>query len=316
MKQDKVTVIIPAYNASLYIEDCLDSVFKQSYQNFEVICINDGSTDNTLEILENYKNNSHEFILENIKNSGPSYARNIGITKSTGKFLTFLDSDDRLDVDFLKKMIDNSKNNDLVVCGISKEQKKLEITSADKICDKDTYYIKMIHSVPGSFSVCNKLFKADIIKEHSIIFDKSINHAEDCNFVLDYLSHVAGNIMLIKDCLYNYRLVFGSITNNTEIRFIENHIKWKKIMIEKIPAELIETHRVFLEKYTFEAIVSTLNQDISNEKDISISNLKQKSNINFDLRFYNILSTGNKLRYFLIKKNMNLLYKLLFYLLK
>ena len=113
----KFSVIIPVYNSEKYVEDCLKSVFKQSNQDFEIICVNDGSKDKSLDILNKYKD---EIKIVNQENMGLSIARNNGVKKAQGKYIIFLDSDDYLEDKLLEKIDSVSKNNpDLVRFGIT-----------------------------------------------------------------------------------------------------------------------------------------------------------------------------------------------------
>ncbi len=103
---NKVSIIIPIYNVEKYLNDCLDSVFCQSYKDFEVIAINDGSTDNSLKILESYKKeHSEQLTIIDQKNRGISASRNAGIEASKGKFIYFLDSDDFIPSNMLEKCV-------------------------------------------------------------------------------------------------------------------------------------------------------------------------------------------------------------------
>lgn len=93
-KSSKISVIIPVYNTERYLPRCLDSVLSNTYDNLEVICINDGSTDNSINILDNYKVSDERVVVINQKNSGVSAASNAGINVATGEYIAFIDSDD------------------------------------------------------------------------------------------------------------------------------------------------------------------------------------------------------------------------------
>lgn len=119
----KVSIVVPVYNAAKYLEKCLDSLFGQTYKNIEVICINDGSTDNSLDILHKYKKKYGDLlIVETINNSGQAYARNLGIKKSNGDFIMFVDSDDILYHNALEVLCSKQieSNADIVTCDIER----------------------------------------------------------------------------------------------------------------------------------------------------------------------------------------------------
>ena len=106
----KFSVIIPVYNVEKYIKKCLDSVFNQSFKDYEVIVVNDGTEDRSMDIVEKYDVN-----IINQKNSGLSSARNAGVKKSKGEYIIFLDSDDYWEEDLLKEIALSTKNNPDIV---------------------------------------------------------------------------------------------------------------------------------------------------------------------------------------------------------
>lgn len=100
----KISVIVPVYNVAKYLERCLESILSQSFKDFEIICVNDGSTDNSLEILQQYAKKDKRIKIINQKNSGAGYSRNIGINAALGNYLSFIDADDWIDELFLEKV--------------------------------------------------------------------------------------------------------------------------------------------------------------------------------------------------------------------
>ena len=103
---DLVTIIVPVYNVENYLNRCLDSIIKQSYKNLDIILINDGSTDNSLKICNNYAENDARITVINIQNSGPSICRNIGLGKAKGNYISFVDSDDYIETNFIETLIE------------------------------------------------------------------------------------------------------------------------------------------------------------------------------------------------------------------
>ena len=165
-----VSIIIPVYNSSKYIEDCLLSVINQSYCCIEVILIDDGSTDDSVSLINKYKDKV--ILLENGINQGISYSRNRGIDISTGEYMCFWDSDDTIPIDALEKMIysANNENADLVI-GI-KQRKGIDLNdfyykSTLKLASKHTIQ-KEDNNLFYNFSISNKLFKTEIIKQNNI----------------------------------------------------------------------------------------------------------------------------------------------------
>ncbi len=112
----KISVIIPVYNCEQYIERCLDSVIEQNFDDYEIICINDGSEDKSLQILEKYQENYDFIRIISIRNSGQGHARNLGIANSCGDYLLFIDADDSLKYNCLKLMYQNAIDNSSDIC--------------------------------------------------------------------------------------------------------------------------------------------------------------------------------------------------------
>ena len=107
----KISVIIPCYNVEKYLRECLDSVVNQTLKDIEIICVNDGSTDGTQKILEEYAQKDDRILLINKPNGGLSLARNTGMEKMRGEYVAFLDSDDWVDLDFYEKLYNAAKQN-------------------------------------------------------------------------------------------------------------------------------------------------------------------------------------------------------------
>ncbi|MBR3628081.1 MAG: glycosyltransferase family 2 protein [Elusimicrobia bacterium] len=114
----KISVIVPTYNVEKYLSQCLDSILNQTFKDFECICINDGSTDNSLSILQKYASKDNRIKIINQENKGLSGARNAALKIVTGKYITFVDSDDFVSSDYLEKLINlaEKENSDIVYC--------------------------------------------------------------------------------------------------------------------------------------------------------------------------------------------------------
>lgn len=212
----KISIIVPIYNAEKYLKECLDSILSQTYKNIEVILIDDGSTDNSYNICQKYVEKYSIFILMKVKNGGVSRARNYGIKKSTGDYLTFVDSDDIIDSNFIEKMV--SKINDktqMVVCNYKNVYKNQSVYNNFDIQD----YLPSIDAKKELFKdtsirgfSCNKLFVTKIIKDNNILFDENIKICEDLLFCFNYLNYIDG-IYIINEGLYNYRMRKSSASN-------------------------------------------------------------------------------------------------------
>lgn len=127
-----VSIVIPVYNAEKYIENCIRSILRQTYEEWELVLIDNGSTDGSLEICQKFaKEDERIFVFHQFQNKGVSVARNLGIEKSTGEFLTFIDADDWVKEDYLERLVELQKKyqTSMVICGYEKAYKT--------ICDED-----------------------------------------------------------------------------------------------------------------------------------------------------------------------------------
>lgn len=206
----EVSVILPVYNSFSTIEQTLNSIIDQKFsKKYEIIVINDGSTDKTNEILEKFKRKYINIInVINKKNSGVSDSRNIGLKMSRGKFVTFIDSDDLYEENFLQKLYDKINNGfDLVSCSYKNFEANNEIHNLEKN-EKFFSINNYIEKTQSNYlfnQIWNKIYKIEIIKEKNIKFDINKSIAEDWEFNLKYIKECK-NIYHINECLYDYRI--------------------------------------------------------------------------------------------------------------
>lgn len=200
MKMVKVSVIIPVYNSEKYLHECLESVINQTLQDIEIICINDGSTDNSLKILEEYEQKDNRIKVINQINSGAGRARNIGIENACGECLYFLDSDDWLELNALEKLTNSIGNADICLCKCQYYNDKTKELRKPSKKIKKTDNIFKIHPVP----LFTKLYKTSFIKENNI----RCQEIKVCNDVyFNYASALlASSINSIADPLVTYRI--------------------------------------------------------------------------------------------------------------
>lgn len=191
----KISIIIPVYNSASCIERCLESLVNQTLKDIEIICVNDGSTDNSLEILNKYSANDNRIKVYTQNNQGPSVARNLGISKANGEYIIFVDADDYTDLkmceDFYNKAI--KTNADIVVSDFyrisnmhSALDKRVEIVHnniSDEAFKFDDEIANIIPNVP--YETCCKLYKSSFLKDADIKFPSDIFIAEDCCFFIN-----------------------------------------------------------------------------------------------------------------------------------
>ena len=255
----KVSIIIPIYNTAKYLPKCLDSILDQTYQNLEVILIDDGSTDNSGKIADDYAKKDQRIKIIHQKNAGQSSARNRGLKNATGNYISFVDSDDTITKTFIEKLLFKNRDTALSVCGI--RYKRLRQHSVENVYinplrsirpnESKKAYILYLLAIDGRiYSSVNKLYKADIAK--NLKFDESINFAEDTKFVLNYLKAVkSANINFVLEPLYIYN--YGTETSTISSAATNWH-NWQaqykdlKTWLGKIPTlkEKFWLHLVYL----------------------------------------------------------------------
>ena len=219
----KVSVIVPVYNTEKYLEKCLDSLVNQTLTDIEIICVNDGSTDGSLAILNKFAADDFRIKVINQNNKGQSAARNAGLSAAKGEYIGFLDSDDFADNSMFEKLYYSAKKNDsdLIMCAVNLYNDKTSQVSSDdpyfglKIFEQQTNSDMFFDNVFSYeqckdflFRICvvpwNKLIKANFLKENNIKFVEGLSF-EDNIFCLELLLK-AKRISLFKDALPFYRI--------------------------------------------------------------------------------------------------------------
>lgn len=229
MEKDLISVIIPVYNIENYLSRCIESILNQTYKNWEAIFINDGSTDNSLNILEKYQKKDNRIKIINKKNEGSGAARNDGIENSNGEYIAFLDSDDWYENNFLEKLYKNLKenNSDIAMCN-----PKMVYENPQKNKNINTYSFenielkknpKQILGILGMPVVWNKLYKKDIIVKNNIRFP-NYSFAEDVEFLYKTFLY-ANKISKVEEYLYNYYQREDSATKKVKVEAVEQVYK-------------------------------------------------------------------------------------------
>lgn len=215
----KVSIIIPNYNGAKYIAECLESIKQQEYQNKEIIVVDDGSNDNSIAIVKKYTGIT---VIKQF-NQGGAIARNRGLEASTGDYIMFLDSDDKLEPNILKKIVRRIEADDSdIVLGsfaeITEKGKTLKTISIHaKECIKKTELFPDLCTclpVPA-----NKLYKASIIKSNHLYWD-NVRIGQDLNFYLKYLLHCK-KASVIEDIVFKYRVRQNSISRSYDFRIFD-----------------------------------------------------------------------------------------------
>lgn len=214
----KVSVIVPVYNVEKYLKRCLDNLINQTLSDIEIICVNDGSTDNSLEILENYSKQDERIKIINQQNGGLSVARNTGMEVAVGEYIGFVDSDDWVDVDFYEKLYNAAKNND---CDIAvadflrkhpkKDKKRLHIKEEKVYSTPEDKY--MICRTFREGCVWNKIYRKSLLDKINLKFVPGMYY-EDRDFTARSLFY-SDKLVTVPNTYYNYFVNPVSIVQTT-----------------------------------------------------------------------------------------------------
>lgn len=279
MEKIKVSVIIPVYNTGKFLEKCLESVVNQSLKEIEIICVNDGSTDNSLEIVQYFSQKDKRIIIINKKNGGQSSARNAGMKTAQGEYICFIDS---LMMEELYNEIEKT-NSDVVESNIFlyddkthkvEERKNKKYNSAEK----GSY-------LWGKYTteVCNKIYKKEFLLKNNIFFEEGMIHEDDLFTIRILFS--TNKIEKIEKSFYYYRINrCGSTMTNVNL---EKRLQALQRIVEKIKEyqEIMQTD-IFsflmlkiLEIYYLIEIYEINKENIKKEK---IKELEESIKINWE----------------------------------
>lgn len=225
------SIIIPCYNAGQWIRNTIESVLAQTYADFEIIAVDDGSQDDTLIQLQSISD-SRLVVLQK-ENGGVSSARNEGLKKAKGKWVTFVDADDTVEpcmLEELQSAITSSPESALFIWGISKDfylPNGRLVETETRLPSRDLYipnkelgsYLRYMLTSLDMESTCNKLFRNSIISEHSLQFNEQTIIFEDFQFVIDYLLKARPSITLLKKSWYHYRANVGELNASRRSRY-------------------------------------------------------------------------------------------------
>ena len=282
-KEPKISVIMPVYNAEKTIERAILSIINQTYNNIELILINDGSTDETESIIKKYIEKEKKIDIRYYfqENSGPSIAKNLGIDMAIGEYILFVDSDDTISENYIESLVINQKEDTLIgasykiIEGIKRKNKNVKITIKD-------YYIRdeiLNNLVVGKLNGFVVLYLFNKEKMKNIYFEKDIIYMEDTLFLIKYIiNNNINNIIYLKDIYYNYYQTDGSITNNTN-KIIKNILSFTNSIrkIENIIPKEEKELKEICKKNRANRISKLIENNVSRIKERKILKEYQKS---------------------------------------
>jgi len=218
-----ISLIIPVYNVEQYLQDCLNSVVAQTNLDYEVICVDDGSTDGSLTILKEFQNRYNQITVITQQNKGLSGARNAGILAAKGDYLFFLDSDDWIEPNTLEILAQKQRGEDLVCFNGRRVFEDGSTEEPDNGIEELNlngweYYGKYALVRRKFHFVCSvlRLYRREYLLKNKLFFEEGIYHED--NLFTPLACYYAQTVKVIPDCLYVYRIRKGSITQSVNVQ--------------------------------------------------------------------------------------------------
>ena len=284
MSNNKISIIVPIYNSERFIADCIESLINQTYQNIEIILIDDGSSDNSYEICKKYQSLDSRIILISQVNSGVSIARNKGIKVATGQHIMFVDSDDYVDKRLCELLISRNKEsrNDMVFCSYSRVNfKSREINKLPRYNRRNN--ISSLQDLGGAnfrffylnlYSPVCKLYRSELVE--NITFNSELSLGEDLLFNLDFLEK-CDKISFVNEALYFYRI---GERNSLSSKNYKNRLEMVKMIFDK---SQISFRKLFKENYNENLVKANyfIEVCLSIKKVLSSSALTDKEKMAF-----------------------------------
>lgn len=250
----KISIIVPVYNTGKYLEKCLESIKNQTLSDIEIICINDGSNDDSKQIIENYVLTDSRFKLINQNNKGQSAARNTGIEKAQGEYIGFVDSDDFIDSKMYETLYNNAKKNDtdISMCSFIMHDDKNNKESQNDPYMSLNIFPKKLENVIFDYnqtldfifricvSPCNKIYKNDFIKNSKFKFIENLNYEDNVFFLDAYTS--AKRVSIIKEPLYFYRYTSDTSISHSN-KYDEKKLDFFKIF--ELEEEILKEKNIY-----------------------------------------------------------------------
>lgn len=271
----KISIIIPIYNAEKYLDECLSSVLQQTYKDFEVIMVDDGSKDGSASICQAFAMSDPRFVYIHKENGGVSSARNKGLDVARGEFISFVDSDDWISENYVETFLRYGTEADITFFGLTAIKVDGSIREAcpkDFKCSTRKEAERMMHELrAGGLGnifgwTCNKFFRSSIIASKEIRFDEQITFFEDELFTFDFCKHI-NSLHVVNKQLYFYRMLPTGLTAKGMSK------EMYKILVEKQTERLRFFNDGLLKEHMIKTMTDLLAKDIYASPVSSIYNL-------------------------------------------
>lgn len=327
-----LSIIVPIYNVELYLRQCLDSILTQTFEDFELILVNDGSTDNSPNICDEYAERDVRIIVVHKENGGLVSARKAGLSIAKGKYIGYVDSDDWIEADMYQALCDAAQafNVDIVICDIIENYLDYEVRSTQIVKPglyrkdrmiKEVYPIMLYAGQYYQFglfpSVSNKLFKKSLLEKFQFRVDNQIRMGEDVACTYPSLLNAKSIYILDKQYLYHYRQNPSSMTASYDQKFFEKTLVLYKHLKDLSPAPYFANQLQYYLTYLVIAGVHNEfhrdNEKSLHEKRAFIKKMLKHNDINEVLQVICIKKLPLKLKIFILllkKQSIFLLYVL------
>ena len=251
-----VSIIVPVFNAEDYIIKTIKSVLNQTYPHFQLILVDDESTDSSGDICDRFASQDHRISVIHQKNKGEAGARNTGLEIAKGDYIAFLDSDDWISERFLEIMVKALDNTDLPICRLIKVlPDKREVTDPPFSCDMDEWCWPIINNYSISCNRC--IYNKMILDEYNIRFTQGRKTGEDQEFTYKYMLQIE-NVKYVPDAVYYYRINQGSAmftANYNHFHAVDAMLAVEKYAIETCDSERAEMIKEALRNFKYPYIL-------------------------------------------------------------
>ena len=312
MSKPELSIIIPAYNCAASVTQIVNSILRQDFKDFELIIINDCSTDNTLDILKKLAKTDRRIkVVNQNKNGGASAARNTGIAKAHGKYIMFFDADDDIVADTLATFIKAIKKPEieLAVSGFTSVTiKNKKVLNSVDVCtnrppiQKENepwriYIIRLLGLDGRLYQVWNKIYLANIIKDNNLMFQSGINFGEDLLFNLDYFAHMSGRISFIPQGFIHLLQSLDDGTFSKSSLIYDNRLQNYQAVLEFVGAEPSGDDKDSLltwlkYNWIYSHLLAISSSDLSHKQ--KIAKIKEVNQVEAECEYSNVDIVGRK----------------------
>lgn len=300
-----ISLIVPIYNAEKYIRNCVESILDQSFTDFELLLIDDGSSDDSLQIIQDFEQKDSRIKVFSHSNSGVSFTRNFGIKKSKGDFLLFIDADDWVEKDFIQDFVDAYSGNpeellvaDLIRNGIPKTGYETQSFDLKNHANEFIKYKRFLHNG----GPCAKFFNRKILMDNQIFFNEKLTYGEDLVFLINYLQRIK-QIQFLNSAKYHYE--YNPNSASTKKHSFENYyVFFNELNTYKNYVNLTEkSSEKYLHILMWDVLESALNRIAFDENYSSYTKELKQLAIQLDYKFFIYAKPLRKMYFVWLKLN-------------